>query len=63
MPAGDLRPVVLADNNVLVRQEELAYAYAADQEALADQTTDETWLAINAKSVAKEKMSEFLPNY
>ncbi|KAK6810522.1 hypothetical protein RU639_013742 [Aspergillus parasiticus] len=63
MPAGDLRPVVLADNNVLVRQEELRYAYAADQEALADQTTEETWLAMNAESIAKEKMPEFLPNF
>lgn len=63
VPAGDLRPVVLADNNVLVRQEELRYAYAADQEALADQTTEETWLAMNAESIAKEKMPEFLPNF
>ncbi|KAE8155501.1 hypothetical protein BDV40DRAFT_294284 [Aspergillus tamarii] len=63
VPAVDLRPVVLADNNVLVRQEELAYVYAADQEALADQTTEETWLAMNAESIAKEKMSEFLPNF
>ncbi|KAE8130754.1 hypothetical protein BDV38DRAFT_291351 [Aspergillus pseudotamarii] len=63
VPAVDLRPVVLADNNVLVRQEELTYAYAADQEALTDQTTEETWLAINAESIAKEKMSEFLPNF
>lgn len=42
VPAVDLRPVVLADNNVLVRQEELMYAYTADQEALADQTTEKT---------------------
>lgn len=63
VPAVDLRPVVLADDNDLIRQEELTYAYAADQEALTDQTTDETWLAINAEYIAKEKMSEFLPNF
>ncbi|KAE8320730.1 hypothetical protein BDV39DRAFT_187252 [Aspergillus sergii] len=63
VPAVDLRPVVLADNNVLVRQEELTYAYAADQEALADQTMEETWLAMNAESIAEERMSEILPNF
>lgn len=63
VPAVDLRPVVLADSNVLIRQEELMYAYTVDQEALTDQTTEETWLAINAESIAEEKISEFLPNF
>lgn len=60
--AVDLRPIILADNTAITRQEELACAYAADEAALADQQTEETWLVKDAESIA-EKIAEFLPDF
>lgn len=61
--AVDLRPIILADNTAITRQEELACAYAADEAALADQQTEETWLVKDAESIAEEKIAEFLPDF
>lgn len=63
MAAVDLRPIILASNTDIIRQQELACAYAADQEALANQQTEETWLARDAESIAEEKISEFYPDF
>jgi hypothetical protein len=62
-PAVRLRPIILADSNAIISQEELNFAYVADQEALKDQTTEEIWLAINANSLAEQKISEILPDF
>jgi hypothetical protein len=35
----ELHPVILGSNNAMIRREELAYAYAADQAALRGQMT------------------------
>lgn len=63
MAAVDLRPIILAGNTDISRQEELACAYAADEAALADQQTEEAWLVKDAESIAEEKITEFLPDF
>jgi hypothetical protein len=61
--AVDLRPVILAGVDDTISQGELTRAYAADQAAWADQQAAETWLAKDAKTIAKERMAEFLPTF
>ncbi|KAL5333671.1 hypothetical protein BJX70DRAFT_392012 [Aspergillus crustosus] len=56
-----LRPAILAGN--AIRQEQRAHAYEADQEALTDQMTEEIWQAIDAESIAKQRISEILPGF
>ncbi|KAL4861197.1 hypothetical protein BDV12DRAFT_191248 [Aspergillus spectabilis] len=56
-----LRPAILADS--ATRQEQRAHAYESDQEALTDQMTEEIWQALDAESIAKQRISEILPGF
>jgi hypothetical protein len=60
---ADLRQIIVAGSNNTVRKEQLARAYAADQEALTNQTAEETWLAEDVDSIAKKRMAEFLSDF
>ncbi len=60
---ADLRGGFRGITDARIRQDQLACASAADQEAWTDQMTEEIWQAMDAESIARRKIPDIIPDF